>query len=479
MAQTIIGRKAEITELQRLYGSGRPEFIVIYGRRRVGKTFLVRELLGEEFAFYHTGLSPTELANGLLINQQLMAFHSSLLRYGDKHHSPPENWLEAFSRLTALLEANHHTQRQVVFIDELPWLDTQRSGFVTALEHFWNGWGAGQPQLMLIVCGSATSWINDKLLNNHGGLYGRATSEIHLAPFSLAECEEYFAHQGITFDRYDQLQCYMVFGGIPFYLSMLRRGESLAQNIDRLFFDSYAPLHNEFERLFASLFVNADDYTKVTRLLGTKRMGFTRKEIIARTGIASGGGLSKLLDTLIACDFVSSYVNFGHTRRHTYYRLADPFCLFFLYFIDKNKTTNSSFWQNNYTSPKLNAWRGFAFETVVFCHTPQLKAALGIAAVQCEMSPWHSDSDNDGAQVDMVISRADRVVNLCEMKFSNDEFVVDAACDKALRHKAAVFASETALRATLQLTLVTTYGLAMTPHASRFQRVVTMDSLFV
>lgn len=477
MKQEIIGRKREIQELKDLYNSGKPEFVAVYGRRRIGKTYLVRELFNDKFAFYHTGLSPAELGSGALKAQQLQSFHSSLVRYGDTHSIMPDNWLEAFDRLIHLLKQKKEP-RLVVFIDELPWMDTERSGFVTALEHFWNGWAAGNPRVMLIACGSSTSWINDQLINNHGGLYGRLTSEIKLSPFTLAECEEYFKYAGLVIDRYDQLQCYMVFGGIPFYLSLLKRGQSIAQNIDRLFFSPTGQLREEFDRLFASVFTNVEDCKSVVSLLSTKRSGFTRKEIAEKTGLPYGGGLTTTLRTLIVSDFVSTYVNYDHSNRHTYYRLSDLFCLFYLNFLDKHRSSNATFWQNNMVSPALNAWRGFSFETVAFGHVPQIKQALNIGAVQTEVSPWHSDKAKDGAQIDMVIERADRVLNLCEMKFCADDYKVEAADDKNLRHKVAVFAEETQTRYSLHLTLVTTYGLASSPYQGRFQNVITMDDLF-
>ena len=477
MKQLIIGRKQEIKELEDLYNSGRPEFVVVYGRRRVGKTFLVRELFGDRFAFYHTGLSPVEIEPSGLKTQQLQAFHTSLVRYGDKHNVIPDNWLEAFDRLTQLLEKKKES-RLIVFIDELPWMDTDRSGFITALEHFWNGWAAGNPRIMLVACGSSTSWINDKLVNNHGGLYGRLTAEIKLSPFTLGECEEYFKHVGLEIDRYDQLQCYMVFGGIPYYLSLLKRGQSIAQNIDRLFFAPTGALRVEFDRLFASVFTNVEDCKAIVTLLASKRKGFTRKEIAEITGLPYGGGLTKTLRTLVVSDFVSPYVNYAHTERHTYYRLSDMFSLFYFHFMDKSISSNATYWQNNVTSPSLNAWRGFSFEAVAFAHIPQIKRALGILAVHTEVSPWHSDQTIDGAQIDMVIDRADHVINLCEMKYSTDNFKVDTSCDKELRHKITVFAEETKSKSSLHLTLITTYGLASSPYSSRFQNVITMDDLF-
>ena len=478
MAQKIIGRSQEARELQELYENGKPVFAVVYGRRRVGKTFLVRELFKNAMTFYHTGLSPYELATDKLKTQQLGNFYSSLVRYGSKRGKLPQDWFEAFDMLIALLESKNTGKRQVVFIDELPWMDTPRSGFVTALEHFWNGWGAGRDNLMLIVCGSATSWISDKLLNNKGGLYDRTTNEIKLRPFTLGECASFYEQEGIVMSRYDQLQCYMITGGIPYYLSMLQKGKSLAQNVDRMFFAPDGKLSLEFDRLYSSLFTNDEECKKIVRLLAKSRQGYTRKDIVSLAKLTDGGGLTATLKALEVSDFVTSYVKFGYPKREVYYRLTDFYSKFFLSFIDGKRTTNPTFWQDNLKTPELTAWRDFTFETLCYYHLPLIKQSLGISGVQTEASAWKSRKEKDGAQIDMLISRADNVVNVCEIKFCEDDFTITAAYDKVLRNKLSTFEEETKCRKSLHLTLVTTYGVKCNEYSSRVQNVVTMDDLF-
>lgn len=479
MRTDIIGRKEEQEVLNSLYISGRAEFAVIYGRRRVGKTFLVREYFEGEMSFYHTALSPFELAgNGdLLMQQQLQSFHSSLREYGDYHTECPKNWIEAFDWLRDLLKRSRK-RRLVVFIDELPWLDTPRSGFIPAFEHFWNGWGAGCKRLFLVVCGSATSWISDQLLNNTGGLYGRTTREICLAPFSLSETEMYLAKNNFTYTRYDILELYMVMGGIPYYLSYLNRGRSVAQNIDDLFFKKGSKLETEFARLFSSLFIDSDKYISVMRLLSTRRKGYTRKEIADRLSIQSGGGLTQILRTLLASNFVVSYNYYNQSVRDTYYKLADFFTLFYFYFIDGKDSLDPKFWQTNNMSAQLNSWRGFSFEEICFTHYEKIKHALGISGVHTEISSWASRNLDSNAQIDMVIDRDDRVIDLCEMKFYSSDFVIDKSYDADLRNKVTVFINETKCRKSPQLVLVTTYGLKANAYSGRIQNVVTMDDLF-
>lgn len=478
--QGIIGRIKQIAELERLYVSGRSEFVAVYGRRRVGKTFLVRELFRERMTFFHTAISPIEADfSGFDINrQQLIEFYSSLKRYGSEAEVVPKDWFEAFGCLVELLESREKTERIVIFIDELPWMDSVGSGFVSALEHFWNGWADAQGNVMLVVCGSASSWISDNLLNNHCGLYGRVTSEIRLEPFTLYECECYLKSRGVQYDRYDIVQNYMIMGGIPYYMNSIVPGMSLAQNIDTAFFSKGAKFRYEFDRLYRSLFADSDKYMAIVRLLATRSDGFTRREIAEKTGIPYNGRLSSALKSLEGSDFIVSYIYYGGSSREVYYKLVDSFSIFYLKFVDGVKTLNSKFWSENLLSPSLNAWRGYSFETLCMVHIEQIKLALGILGVRTVSGPWRSRNRENKAQVDLVISRADRVVNLCEMKFTADEFSVDSSYDAELRRKVVRFTEETKAKGGIVPTLVTTYGLQYNQYSSRFGKVVTMDDLF-
>ncbi len=386
MKELIIGRKRQQNKLQDLYESEYAEFLVVYGRRRTGKTFLVREYFEGKFSFYHTALSPYEMLDNaeLLLEQQLKKFGDTLRSYGSLCSGTPKDWFEAFDWLRDLLSKKSSKKRLVVFIDELPWLDTPRSNFITAFEHFWNGWGAGRHNLFLIVCGSATSWIANKLLNNTGGLYGRSTYEMQILPFSLRECELFYKKRGLVLDRYDQLQAYMITGGIPYYLSYFEKGLSLPQNIDAMFFATNGKLKNEFERLYSSLFVDSQRYISVVRALSQRRDGLTRNEISKKLGLSSGGGLTEILRTLEASNLILSYPIFQGSRRDVRYKLVDLFSLFYMYFMESHTTGSPNFWSENFKSPQLNAWRGFAFEEVCYVHQNQIKQALGIAGVHTE-----------------------------------------------------------------------------------------------
>lgn len=264
----------------RAYSSKQSQLVAVYGRLRVGKTYLIRELFKDEFAFYHTGVSPVELKEQNLLEVQLREFNATLIRYGANNMEPPTNWTDAFERLIALLSKLPKGKRMVVFLDELPCMDTPRSGFITAFEHVWNGWGAGQENMMLIVCGSATSWIQDNLINSFGGLYDRVNAEIQLSPFTLRETEEMLRMQGVTLSRYDVLQLYMAVGGIPMYLSYVEPGLSLAQIIDKLYFARKAKLKDEFNRLFNSIFRSPNKYIAIIRMLAKLHKGYSRDDIV-------------------------------------------------------------------------------------------------------------------------------------------------------------------------------------------------------
>jgi hypothetical protein len=475
----IIGRKQQIEELTSLFRKKQSQLVAVYGRRRVGKTYLVRELFKEHFAFYHTGVSPLELEGANLLEAQLEAFHSSLIRYGDEPAPRPKKWMEAFDRLTALLEKQDKNKRMVVFIDEMPWMDTPRSGFVTAFEHFWNGWGAGQDNLMLIVCGSATSWIQDNLVNSYGGLYDRVNAEIQLSPFTLNEAEQLLKSQEVTLSRYDILQLYMTVGGIPMYLSYVQPGLSLAQIIDNLYFDRKAKLKDEFERLFNSQFRSPEPYKAIIRLLAKRQSGYSREEISEKTGIVAGKSLSQVLHALEASDFIERYKPFENSKRDLQYRLIDPFCLFYLDQVE-GRGRGEHFWRDNENHPSLNPWRGRAFENACLSHVGQIKTALGVGGVSSENAAWtmRGMDGQKGMQIDLIISRSDRVVNLCEMKFVNTEFEVKSDYELKLRERLQWMIDHVSRTHNVQMTLVTTYGLKYGIHSGVFQRTVTLDSLF-
>lgn len=477
---TIIGRKEEQKQLWDLYNSGKPEFLAVYGRRRVGKTFLIREALRDRVTFYHTGLSVYEDEKPVTTEDQLKHFHHSLLEHGSDTDHCPKNWMEAIYMLEELLEKLDNGERQVVFIDELPWLDTDGARIIMAIDAFWNGWAAGRENMMLIVCGSAASWMLNNVVKEKGGLFDRLTDDMKISPFNLHETEEFLLSNGVEMNRYDLVQAYMAVGGIPYYLNFFRKGLSLAQNIDALFFDTKAKLKLEFSKLFTSLFRYPDNYLRVIRLLFTKRCGYTRDEIASHLGIEPGGTFSSILEALEESDFIRCYRPFDAIPYEKLYRLIDPFCLMWLHWKEKEAVTDTKFWQHNVNSSVLYQWGGIAFEEACFLHMEQIKRALGMGAVQSEACPvtLRGTAEHDGIQCDMAISRADRIVNLCEMKFCMDEYSIDKAYDRILRNRMETIRLKLSKTQKLHLTFITTFGVKQNMYSGCVQSEVILNDLF-
>jgi AAA+ ATPase superfamily predicted ATPase len=471
MENKIIGRKNEQQRLMELYHSGSAEFVAMYGRRRVGKTFLIRSLFHNDFLFDLTGLANSTT------KEQLINFTLSFNRATGGMSKPATNWLTAFDQLISLLQSSPK-KRKLIFIDEISWLDTPRSGFLTALEHFWNAWASARSDVMLVVCGSATSWIMNKLVNNHGGLHNRLTASIYLQPFTLAECELYFKSREIEFSRYSIAECYMTMGGIPYYLSKIQRGLSVAQNIDNLFFAENAELKNEFQNLYASLFKNAADCIKIVEALSSKAKGLTRQEIENTTKLKSGGGLTTTLKNLEYCGFIRSYNNFGKRKYEQFYQLLDAYTLLYFKYLEQNKYNDTAFWTNSLNTPQHNAWAGYAFEILVLQHINEVKKVLGISGIQSAVSLWRSEHSKPAAQIDLVINRKDGIINICEIKFANNEFKITEIYEKNLRNKISAFKDETKTRKAIHLLLLTTYGLSKNKYFGIAQKEIILDDLF-
>ena len=382
--------------------------------------------------------------------------------------------------LEMFLQERDDGTRQVVFLDELPWLDTPRSGFITALEGFWNNWGCHRKNLMVVVCGSANSWILDKLINNHGGLYNRVTYEIKLSPFTLKECEDYVASRGIAMTRYQIAETYMALGGIPFYWKHLEPDLSADQNIDDLFFARANKLEGEFDELYASLFRKPEPYLKIVMALGRRKSGLSRDELVARTGMVSCGNLTRYLRELEECGFIRKSLAFGKKSKGALYQLIDNFTLFHLAFVGENKTNDRCFWSGSSDSQFRVVWEGLAFERLCLQHVREIKAALGISGVVSNECSWQiaRTAEHEGAQVDLLIDRKDGVINLCEMKFASAEYEIKDAEDRRVRARKELFKETTGTRKAVHLTYVTAYGLKRNKHSGIVQSEVTLDDLF-
>lgn len=470
----IIGREKEKKILEKAYKDEYSRFIAIYGRRRIGKTFLVRETFEDKIVFQHTGIYEGTL------KQQLLAFDSSLDDYGCKINKKSQCWIDAFNKLKSIIKESS-LKRKVIFIDELSWMDTPKSDLLKALENFWNTFASARKDVLLVICSSATSWIIKKVIHNKGGLYNRLTDNIHLEFFTLGECEEYLKAKNIVMTRKQILDFYMVFGGVPFYWSFIEKGYSTDQNIDKILFSKDSILKDEFDYLYSSIFKNPDIYIKIIEALGTKKVGMNRNEIIEATNIINSGDLTNKLEELESCGFIRGYSAFGKEKKGKIYQLIDNFTLFYFKFL-KNKTNDEHFWSNQINTPLINTWRGLAFERVCLMHIGQIKNKLGILGVLTDTNSWYCQKNLEegvhGSQIDLLIVRKDQVINLCEMKYSNSDYAITENFDISMRNKISDLQVVTKTKYAIYPTLITIYGLESNMYYSTIQSVVVLDDLF-
>ncbi len=380
MDKVLISRDQEVNELERMMKSDRSEFVAVYGRRRVGKTFLIRQFFEDKFDFFYmAGIANCEFKD------QLNEFNKALAKYGcDKKAA---NWFEAFDYLSEILSTNPESKK-VVFIDEMPWLDTPKSKFIQALEHFWNSWASAQSNIKFIVCGSSASWITNKLINNHGGLHNRLTYRIEVLPFTIEDCKKYFKEKKFIFNDMQIAQCYMIMGGIPFYLDLLKPELVFSKNIDNLFFNRRGYMRTEFDNLYSSLFKNSEDHIRVVEILSNKKKGLSRNEIAKDFGKETSGTLTKVLENLELCEFIRSYYSYGKDSRDKMYQLIDPYTLFYFNFIKNKKINDEEYWTLSINTPEVNTWLGYAFEILCLNHIKKIKELLGISGIITNVFSW-------------------------------------------------------------------------------------------
>jgi hypothetical protein len=470
MKANVYGRQIAKEALDKYYQSNQSEFVAVYGRRRVGKTFLIREYMEEEIVFQFSGMSNSTK------DVQLQRFSQTLARYTNSEPLLFRSWLDAFYHLERYVEQLSIAGKKVVFIDELPWLDTPNAGFMQALESFWNNWASARKDILLIVCGSITSWMTDNLINNHGGLYGRLTGQILLQPFTLRECEEYMLARGLHLSRYEICEAYMIFGGIPYYLNVIDPKRSLAGSIDFALFNPNGPLYDEYNHLFPAMFRKADNYMKVVRALAQQLSGMTRTEIIDRTRMSSGEGLTRVLKNLELCGFIRCFSPIG--TKEKYYQIIDFYVLFYHRFLRDKQKMDLNYWTNIQRTSTFYQWAGTHFEQLVMQHVEQIRKYLKIEGVQTHIYALRTNNPDGSAQIDAVLQRADNTVNLCEMKFTEGTYAIDKKEDMQLRNRMQALRNLLPKRMSMQLTLITTYGLQPNQYANQVNQTLTIDDLF-
>jgi AAA+ ATPase superfamily predicted ATPase len=467
----LIGRKDSKERLLKLLESKKSEFLAVYGRRRVGKTFLIKEYFQYQFDFFMSGMANATTP------QQLFNFDAELSRQSSLvFNTPSSNWMIAFQRLREHLESKTKDGKLVIFIDELPWMQTHRSDFLMALEHFWNTWATHRKDVLLIVCGSAASWMLTEVINSTGGLHNRVTSQMKIEPFNLGEAEELLLSKGCQLDRYQIIQLYLCLGGIPYYLDAVEPGKSAAQNIQGLFFEKGGLLRNEFHNLYRALFKRHEVYEKVVQILSAKTYGMSRTEIIQVAGLQSGGTITKVLEDLEESGFITSYPSLDRKQKKISYRLSDYYTAFYFRFLQRPQSSN---WLQLNDQPIHRAWQGITFEQVCMDHVQQIKKALGISGIQAEHAAWRGMAEHKGAQIDLLIDRRDHVITICECKFQLDSFSISKDYADQLRSKISVFKEVSRTKKAIHLVIVSTYGLKRNSYSDLLvQNEVTMDALF-
>ncbi|MEM6395648.1 MAG: ATP-binding protein [Bacteroidota bacterium] len=470
--QKLIGREAEIAVLRGLLKTPESEFVALYGRRRVGKTFLINQVYKDVIKFEVTGLNKG--GKNAQLENFMTRLNAKLLEIGESQMEA-DSWLRVFFCLQTYFEKLNWSGKAVIFIDELPWLATPKSGFLTGLENFWNSWASKRADIILVVCGSAASWMISKIVRSRGGLHNRITKRIRLLPFTLKESEAFLVSRNVQLDRYSILELYMAMGGIPHYLKEVERGKSVAQNIDAICFSKDGLLRDEFPNLYEALFYKADRYVNIVKVLAKKPSGLERAELLKKSNLSTGGTTTRILEALEESGFIQKRRLPGPKRNGVIFSLVDPYSAFYLKFIEPKKSTANGGWKMMSATPSWRSWAGFAFERICLAHIDSIKTSLGISGVYTESYAWRSET----TQVDLVMDRADRVINLWEIKFSAGQYTIDKAYSVNLRNKIESYKDSLRPRKSVFLSMLTTFGIKENQYSNSLVEVsLTMDDLF-
>jgi hypothetical protein len=474
----LIGRHYEQKQLQAKLSSDKAELIAVIGRRRVGKTFLVKNIYAKQMAFHMTGLYKGS------VKEHMERFTALLFEAYQKKYDieQPNNWFEAFDLLKEYIVFNKSKEKKIIFLDEFPWMSTNKSRFLTAFADFWNSFGVNQKNLIVVVCGSSASWMIKKILKNKGSLHNRITDRITLEPFNLFETELFLKKKNIIASRYDIAQMYMAVGGIPFYLDQLNMGESIVQAMDRLFYKKNAILQIEYGELISSLFDRSELHQKIIDILVAHPYGISRMQLINKGKFVSGGGLTDILDELILSGFIHKEVPYGKSIYEALYKIKDPYIFYYHKYVKTNLNVNQKIWDKISTYPSWKSWSGLAFENVCKMHIPQILARLGIQGILTSQHIWYHKGNEEmsGAQCDLIIDRSDNVINVCEIKFTQRPFLISKPYASLLNKKLTAFSHFNKTNKALFLTFISANGIEENMYSRNIvQNVIHLNDLFV
>jgi uncharacterized protein len=468
----IIGRTPEIDILTRCLSTSKSELVAVYGRRRVGKTFLIKEVFQKSLWFSMSGLYKGDTKS------QLEKFKQQLNIYYDKPHQikKPKNWYQAFDELKLHLSAVKTKEKKVIFFDELPWLDTPKSNFLSALDDFWNNWCVEQKNIVFVICGSAASWIIKKILNSKGGLHNRVTQRIRITPFTLAETKLFLDSKYIYYSQYEITQLYMVTGGIPFYLDEVKRGLSLAENINNMCFKKDGLLTTEFDNLYKALFKNASKHEQIVQILATHTLGVNRKELIKKAKFKSGGMLTEQLNELMQSGFIVEITSRTNAAKNNIYRLTDEYSLFYIKFLQGLKNETEINWASINKTQKYISWCGYAYENICFKHVPAIKKSLGISGLTTKIFSWQ----NENTQIDLIIERADDCTHIVEIKFYNSKLNITKQMNENMQLKINEYRNQFGARKYIMCSIISTFGIIENAYSnSLIEHKLQLEDFFL
>jgi hypothetical protein len=410
-----VGRKNELRMLNDAYRSGKDELVVLYGRRRIGKSSLVKRFAEKKKAYYEFEALEGETTPG-----QINHFLQQLKKQIDDPILDSvrfANWEQVFTYLTEKVINRKSKVKKILFLDELPWMAAGRIRLVSLLKYYWdNHWKS--KHVMLILCGSVASFMVKKVLHSNA-LYGRTTIEILLKGFSPEEAARLLSKKR---SREETLNYQLVFGGVPKYLEQINTSQSFNKNMNTLCFSPHGIMLKEVERIFYSQFREPRTYLKIINLL--KNGIFSLSEISSKTKIPSGGGLKQYLKNLERAEMIRSYIPFDRSGNSKFkkYTLADEFLVFFFKYMGPNlrviKESSSRRLFETLTQNSFDSWLGFAFERFCLKHAGLLALVMDFADDILLASPYFKKND-ERFQIDLLYQRADRVITVCEIKHQN------------------------------------------------------------
>lgn len=481
---TLIARNREQKRLNAFFNANEARLLALYGRRRVGKTYLIENFFKPKNCvfFQATGVKNGGLSRqvGLFVNEISQVFYQGApLQYKN-------DWFMVFELLTKALGKESTKIPIVLFLDEFPWLATQKSHLIEAFEYFWNRHWHSMNNVRFILCGSNSSWIIKKIINNTEGLHQRVTDKINLRPFNLAECKKYLEYKKIKLNDAHILNLYMVFGGIPLYLNQIQKNLTSEQNIDNICFSRDGLLFNELNELFGSLFQNAEQYVQLAETISLSPYGLSQGQIAKKTNVTAGGTLSERLKKLEDCGFIVSFVPYGNNHKGQYYKIQDPYITFYFKWIKPAKSAleklnkPEGYWLSKSQTSSYHAWSDIAFEAVCYLHINQIRKALSLTASALPYGWRYIGSRlKTGAQIDLLFIRGDNAITICEIKFSRSPYTITKVTAQNLKQKIEIFKQVTNTKKQLFTAMICTYGLKPNLYSDELiSSVVTLDNLF-